>query len=387
MGSIHPSGSRRTVGIEEELFLVDPNTGLPVAAIEPILRRSDFADEHQQDPTTGSLLPMIEREAKAEQIELVSPPSDDMQRIEALVFAGRQLADEAAEEVGARAVALATSVLPVTSHAASDPRYHRMQERFGMTFREQLTCGLHVHVSVADDEEGVAVLDRIRPWLPVLHALSTNSPFWQGRDTDFGSFRYQAWGRWPTAGAYDHFGSARAYHQGVQDLVESGVLLDPGMIYFDARLSRNNPTVELRMADVCLDPSHVPTLAALVRALVDTAAEEWRTAQPIIPVPTAMLRAAMWTASRFGIEDDLVDLHLGRPVRARDAVAALLDHVSDALEANGDRDRVVTGLDTIFSDGTGARQQREAYARTRSLSAVVQDAIAISNRRAVGALV
>ena len=170
--------------------------------------------------------------------------------------------------------ALATSPLPVVPELTPSPRYHAMNERFGLTTTEQLTCGCHVHVGVADDEEGVAVLDRIRIWLPVLLAISANSPFWQGRDTGYASFRSQAWTRFPTAGATEIFGSAAAYHARAEALVASEVLLDHAMIYFDARLSHKYPTVEIRVADVCLHAEDSVVVAGLARALVETAARE-----------------------------------------------------------------------------------------------------------------
>ena len=132
-------------------------------------------------------------------------------------------------------------------------RYQWMEEQFGLTTQEQLTCGCHVHVSVASDDEGVAVVDRIQPWLPVLTALSGNSPYWQGNDTLYSSYRSRVWGRWPMSGPTAVFGSAERYHAQVDDMVTSGVVRDRGMIYFDARLSHRYPTVEIRVADVCLE--------------------------------------------------------------------------------------------------------------------------------------
>ena len=155
-----------------------------------------------------------------------------------------------------------------------------MVERFGLTTAEQLTCGCHVHVEVADDAEGVGVLDRIRVWLPPLLALSVNSPFWQGEDTGYASFRSQAWSRWPSAGPAPFWGSPAAYHREIDRMVSSGVLLDRHMAYFDARLSDRYPTVEVRVADVCLDLADTILIAGLVRALVETAAAEWAAGVP-----------------------------------------------------------------------------------------------------------
>jgi glutamate---cysteine ligase / carboxylate-amine ligase len=130
--------------------------------------------------------------------------------------------------------ALGTSPVAVEPELTDSSRYQKMADAFGLTAYEQLTCGCHVHVQISSPEEGIAVLDRIGPWLAILLALSANSPFWQGRDSAYASFRYQAWGRWPCAGPTGVFGSARAYQDTVRQMVRTGTVLDTGMIYFPA---------------------------------------------------------------------------------------------------------------------------------------------------------
>jgi YbdK family carboxylate-amine ligase len=137
--------------------------------------------------------------------------------------------------------------------------------RFGRTAAEQLTCGCHVHVAVTSDDEAVAAVDRLQPWLPVLLALTVNSPFWDGLDSGYGSFRSQVWGRWPSAGPTGPFGSAAEYHRFTEELLRTETVLDRGMLYFDARPSHHHPTVEVRVADVCRDPRDTLLLAALTR--------------------------------------------------------------------------------------------------------------------------
>ena len=147
--------------------------------------------------------------APAQQVE--TAPSRAVARRLAANCSGASAAADAAGQ-RRRGGRLATS--PVrSSRADRQPRYQQMAEAFGLTAQEQLTCGCHVHVAVASDEEGVAALDRIQPWLAPLLALSANSPFWHGTDSSYASFRYQAWGRWPCAGPTEWFGSARAYQQ------------------------------------------------------------------------------------------------------------------------------------------------------------------------------
>lgn len=164
----------------------------------------------------------------------------------------------------------------VTPHLVPDPRYRRIKEPFGLTVTEQLTNAFHVHVAITSRQEAVTVLDRIRAWLPALLALSAKSPFWHGTDTGYTSYRCQAWSRWPAAGPTERFGSPAGYARHRAALLATGVPVDAGMLYYDARVCEHHPTVEVRLTDFCLDPEHAAVLAALARALVETEARQWR---------------------------------------------------------------------------------------------------------------
>ena len=150
-------------------------------------------------------------------------------------------------------------------------RYQHIVSEFGDT--TTVVCGMHVHVSV-DDDEAVPVLDHLRPWLPVLAAISVNSPFNSGRDTGHASWRSHLWGGWPTAGPAEPFGDAAGYDAATQALIDSGAAMDKGMLYLDARPAESYPTVEIRVADVCTDVDDALLIAALTRALVATVAEQ-----------------------------------------------------------------------------------------------------------------
>lgn len=381
MGFGNGSATPRSIGVEEELLLVDARSWRPTAVVEWVLEASARMTGPIPLPAADAPPPThLTREAKQEQVEIVSSPSTTLEGVAGALATGRSLADRAAQSVGARAVALGTSLLPAATHVARGDRYAEMEQRFGLTMREQLTCGLHVHVAVADDEEGVAVLDRIRSWLPVLLALSSNSPIWKGRDSGYASYRHQAMGRWPSSGPTEIFGSAAAYHRAIDDMVASDVLLDGGMVYLDARLSERYPTVEIRVADACTELEHAVAIAGLARALVQTAADEWRRGSPPAPVSTTQLRLAMWTASRFGTGGNLLDPRLAMPIPAGSAIEMLLAHVGDALNAAGDLDRVSRAVDDILRAGTGADRQRLTLQRTERAAAVVADAAERTNR-------
>ena len=312
-------------------------------------------------------------EFKRQQLETDTAPRTDLADIESDLRRWRGVAAVAARHVGARVIAAGTSPDVVHPQVVRDARYEAMAERYGLIGREHLTCGCHVHVAVASDDEGVVALNGMRVWLPTLLAISANSPFWQGQESGYASFRTQVMGRWPTSGPSDLFASGADYRSTVRNLVATGVLRDEAMVYFDARLSARYPTLEVRVADVCQDVQDTLVLAALCRALVDTAVAEEAAGVPVDRVPTQMLRLAMWQASKDGLDGVLLDPHTCEARPAADVVAMLLEHVRAALDANGDLERVEARLAEICATGNGARRQRGVLARTRRLPDVVAD--------------
>ncbi|MBV8540619.1 MAG: glutamate--cysteine ligase [Pseudonocardiales bacterium] len=349
----------RSVGVEEELLLVDPDSGRALALSSAVLR--DVADGADQALTA---------ELMCQQIETNTRPCVKLDELAREVRRWRHAAGVAAEGRGARVAALATSPLPVDPVVSSLPRHRRIVDEFALTAQEQLTCGCHVHVQIESEAEGVAVLDRIRGWLPCLLALSANSPFWQGQDSGYASFRSQVWARWPAAGPTDLFGSAETYHATTRAMIETGTLLDVGMVYFDARLSSVHPTVEVRVADVCLVADDTVLLAALVRALVETAARSWRAGLPPAPLRTELLRLAGWRAGRSGLDGDLVG-PTGRPAPADQVIRNLMDHVRPVLEDHGELEVVEDLLITVLRRGSGAAAQRRIYRTSGRLTDVV----------------
>jgi glutamate---cysteine ligase / carboxylate-amine ligase len=361
--------SRRTVGVEEELLIVDPVTGVPRAVAGMLLRRAS-----QGAPVHGD----IEPELQQQQLEVATSPSSDLHDVGRQLREWRRHADALARQTGARIAALATSPLPVDPQTTIKPRYQQMVERFGLTSMEQLTCGCHVHVAIRDDDEGAIVIDRIQRWLPILLALSTNSPFWQGRDSGYASFRTQVWSRLPTAGPTERFGDAAGYQALVDRLLASGVLLDKGMIYFNARLSHHYPTVEIRVADICPRVDDAIMIAALARALVETAARDSDDCVELDHPHGEQLRLAHWQASRAGLDGPLLDPFSFTPDSADRVVGSFLDHVGPALDALGDNDLVTDGIARLRRFGTGATLQRAALDSGSNLPAVVRSLIDVT---------
>ena len=373
---IEPSDSsdaRRLFGVEEELLLVDASTLDPLPAGEQVMNLSGRTHPSGHEITA---------EFQQEQVEVICPPRLTFAEQLEAIRVGRALAAAGAAQVGGRVVALPSAPKLLRPHMVPKPRFQRIRERFGVTAVEQLTCGFHVHVHIHSRAEGVAVLDRIRVWLPTLLALSANSPYWSGADTGFASYRYQLWSRWPTSGPTDLFGSVEAYDRLRAGLLATEVPLDIGMIYFDARASAKHPTVEVRIADVCLEAEHATVIATLIRALVETSAREWAAGIEPDPVSATLLRAWSWWASYHGVEGDLIHPATGVPSPAQEVVAALVDHVRPVLAEYGEESAVVTGVTRILQGQSGVRRQREAYSSRGRLYDVVADALVATHHDA-----
>jgi glutamate---cysteine ligase / carboxylate-amine ligase len=350
------------MGVEEELLLVDPDDGRPLGLAPAVLPAAHDLDG----------------EMRAEQVETGSVPHDDADALAADLRRRRVDAARAARTSGAGVAALATSPVTPGPAASVDGRYGRIQDRFGPIATAQLTNGQHVHVEIASREEGVGVLDRIGEWLPVLRAVSANSPFWRGEDTGYASYRSLVWARMPSSGPSRVFGSVEAYDDAVAAMVATDTIVDDGMVYFDARLAAHFPTVEVRVTDVSLTVDDAVAIALLARALVTTAATAWAAGEPPTAAPVEALRLAHWRAARAGcVASDgetgvLVHPVTGRPVPAHEAVAALLEHVDGAL--GDDRATVEAGVARILDGTTGAAAQRAAFA-SGGLVGVVRSAL------------
>lgn len=369
----------RAVGLEEELLLVDPRTREVVPAAQQVLKRfREHGRGREAARTEGrAATDDVDQELFRHQLETRTDPTRDLADAHDQLVRARRTAGEAARATGLATAACGMVPLGGEQSAVSpNDRYRAMVDAYGDVARDGGTCGMHVHVDIHSEEEGVAVLDRIAPWLPVLLAISANSPFANGRDTGYASWRAQVWQRWPSAGPTEQFGSVEGYRDTCRMLLDTGAARDEAMLYFDARLSVGQPTVEIRVCDTCTDPTEAVLVAGLARGLVETAARSDRASGAEAPRWRAeALRAAHWRASRFGLADALV--HPGeRALRpAGEVLAALSRHVADAVAEAGDTDLVAAGLERAVR-ASGAARQRAAYERSGDVAGVVDDLVA-----------
>jgi glutamate---cysteine ligase / carboxylate-amine ligase len=348
--------SLRKIGVEEELMLVDPATHRLTAVSERAVRANE---EHTE----------VAHELFLQQIETSTPPVEKVDELLQGIVDGRRAVGQAAAAAGARAVAMPLPVLAENGPAITPKdRYRRIQEEYGELARQALVCGMHVHVDVREDE-AVPVVDGIRPWLPMLLALSANSPYWQGRDTAHASWRSQVWKSWPAATTAQPYGDAETYRQVGRTMLAWGAGLDEGMLYFDVRLAASYPTVEIRIADVCTEVDDAALVAVLARALVSTAAR----ASEVPTWRADLLHVATWRAARWGLSADLVHPLEHRLVPPRVLFEATVQHAREALEETGDLDFVTDAFERLVARGGGATRQRRVHESRGDLRAVVED--------------
>lgn len=355
-----------TLGVEEEYHLVDATTYALADAPQVVDAARQLLGEGAQGEISTS------------QLEVVTPVSTSLAEVRAHLVRLRRGADQAAQQHGCRILAAGTH--PTASwreqRMTPEPRYAKILARLGHLARQQLIAGQHVHVSVPDPETAVQVLDRLRPDLPVLLALSGSSPFWEGADTLYASYRTIWFGRFPVTGSQEVLRTRRAYDALVADLVASGVVDDASHLYWDARASTKYPTVEVRIADTCPRLDDAVLQAGLARSLVRVAAAEADAGASFAEPRPELVRAARWAAARHGLEGRLVDLRAVQRRPAADVVRDLLARLRDDLEDAGEWDEVCGLAEQALARGTSAAEQRRTAEQTGDLRAVSRQLVA-----------
>ena len=340
-----------TIGVEEEFFLLWQDG--TIADIAPVL--------------LGAVGPDVRAGAEFArcQIETTTGVCADLAAVGRELSVARRVLTEAAADQGARLVAVGTPPVdaPGAADLTDDDRYRRLLVTVPGPTGEEITCAGQVHVAVASRDLGTAVLARLRPWLPILLALTGNSPLWRGRDTGWSSHRFVVQRHWPSFGPPPSCADAAAYDARVDQLIAVRAALDERGIYFWARLSPRYPTIEIRIADACLTVPDAVLLAGLCRAAVMTAVADEQAGLPVPAATDQLLVAAAYSAARRGMSAAVVHPWRNGWVPAAEAHRELMARFTPALEASGDRHLVEGLLTARLGHGSGADRQRAAWRR------------------------
>jgi carboxylate-amine ligase len=351
-----------TVGVEEEYQIVHPATRALRSRAQRILTKAQAAVGNEVQP-----------ELYLSQIEIGTPICRTLTDVRGELMRLRREVITAAEREGSRIAAAGTHPFSHWDEQKLTPkdRYVGIAKDYKQLAREQLIYGCHVHVGIRDRERAIEVMNRARPWLAVLLALSANSPFWLGVDTGYESFRTEIWRRWPMAGTPQVFASRAEYDRLVATLVATGSVSDATKIYWDVRPSARFETLEFRVTDVCLTVDEAVMTAGLARALARSCYEDAERGVEIQHARPEILRAAKWRAARYGLSSDLIDPQEGRAAPAREMVEKFLAYLRASLEEHGEWEEISSLVRETLDKGTGAARQRAAYERSGNLEGVV----------------
>ncbi len=352
-----------TIGVEEEYQIIDPHTRELCGKAEPII---NYARKNLEPE-------VIQAELYRSQVEIATTICHSLADVTQELSRCRQEVIDAASKSGQAIAAAGTHPFSDWREQTITPKehYRNLEADFKQIVRELIIFGNHVHIGLKDRSLALQVINRARIWLPVLLALSANSPFWLGRETGYVSYRTQMWTRLPLTGQPQVFTDYQEYQDLVDDLISSGVIDSPTTIYWDIRLSDKFPTIEFRVTDICLSVEEAVTITGLIRALVYTCYQEVVNDDPFIKVRPELLKAAHWSAARYGLTGNLIDLENKRAIPAKDLVNKFLAYLRLGLEHFNDWDTISTSVQKILEEGNGAQRQLAVYQQTGSLSDVV----------------
>ena len=350
-----------TLGVEEEYMVVDPRTRELASHDQKIvelaaraLKDQVKAEMHQAVVEVGSTICHNSEEARAELIKLRR-------------FVG-EIADSLSLKIGA------SGTHPFSHWSKQlitpNPRYDAIVNEMQEAARSNLIFGLHVHVGVADKNLAIHLMNTVRYFLPHVYALSCNSPFWEGRNTGFKSFRTKVFDKFPRTGIPDDFANWDDFENYVNLLIKTGCIDNAKKIWWDVRVHPFFDTIEFRICDVpmCVDESIA--ISALFQALVAKLYKLRNQNMTFIQYNRALINENKWRASRYGLDGKLIDFGKEQEVNTRELIYELLDFVDDVVDDLGSRESLKT-VENMLRNGTGADRQLRVFQQTNSLEKVV----------------
>src|SRR5437868_1645365 len=351
-----------TVGVEEEVQIVDPHTWELRSHVSELLASSAsvFGDS-------------IKREMHQSIVEVGTKICANVEELAEEIIRNRRGLADAAERTGLRIAAAGTHPFSNWMDQVISPgeRYENIVEELQQLARSLLIFGLHVHVAVPDRSTMIELMNEARYFLPHLLALSTSSPFWMGRDTGLKSFRTTVFRRFPRTGIPDQLNSWAQYEEYVQLLIDLHSIDSHKKLWWDIRPQPTFGTVEFRICDVPTAPRASIAIAALAQAIIVKLHRLRERNLGFRQYHRALIEENKWRAARWGIDGKMIDFGKRVEVPFRELVIELLAFVDDVVDDLGSR-REVEYVKRILSDGTSAERQVQVYRETGDLRAVVQ---------------
>jgi glutamate---cysteine ligase / carboxylate-amine ligase len=359
MGSINYK--HFTLGVEEEYMVIDPHT-------------RELKSHEQKIVHEGQKI--IKDKVKAEMhqavVEVGTDICKDVDEAYQDVALLRKTISGIADSLGLWVGASGTHPFShwenqlITDHV----RYNEIVNELQEAARSNLIFGLHVHVGMETREMANHIANSTRYFLPHIYALSTNSPFWEGRKTGYKSFRTKVFDKFPRTGIPEAFESIEAYDNYVKMLIKTNCIDNAKKIWWDLRVHPFFNTVEFRICDVPMTVQETICIAALFQAICAKIYKLRMSNLNFIQYSRALINENKWRASRYGIDGRMIDFGKEEETNTRALIYELLEFVNDVVPELGSR-HAIDYLNTILQNGTGADRQLKVYEQTSSLTNVV----------------
>lgn len=252
-----------------------------------------------------------------------------------------------------------------------DPRYDQLIAEMKDVARSNLIFGMHVHVCIPSREEGLQIMNVARYFLPHLYALSTNSPFWEGRETGFKSFRSKVFDKFPRTGIPPYFSTVAEYDKFVEVLVKTNCIDNGKKIWWDIRLHPTYPTVEFRICDMMMTVDEVTCVAAIMQCIIAKLSKLHQKNQSFRSYRRILINENKWRAARWGIEAKLIDFGKEEEVAYETLINELLEFIDDVVDELGCRNEV-NYVYQMLQQGSGADRQLKVFEETKDLKEVMK---------------
>jgi glutamate---cysteine ligase / carboxylate-amine ligase len=354
-----------TVGVEEELMIVDAETHDLVNAVEQLL----------EDPPVG----MVKPELMESVLEIATDPCRDVAHAGDQLLTLRRHTNDIASRRGLAIASAGTHPLGLweKQRIVGRPRYRALIDELAFVARQELVFGMHVHVGIDDPDTAIAVANGLREYVPLLLGLAANSPFWRGEETGLQSTRMPVFKAFPRVGIPPYYADWADYSARVRRMVDAGMIGDYTYLWWDVRPHPRLGTVEIRAMDGQTRLEHTIALTALVQCLVRSLALAHTAGAAPIDHPHEVLEANKWLAARYGTDARILDVSTNAVARIEDLTRGLLDRLgphADDLGCSAE----LTGVRDLLDFGNGAHRQLIAYRANRDLREMLAEIVAAS---------
>ncbi len=350
-----------TLGVEEEYMVIDPHT-----------RELTSHDQKIVELASQVIHDNVKAEMHQAVVEVGTGICKDIVQAYDEIRTLRKVVSEVAGSLNLRIGASGTHPFSHWSKQliTPNPRYDEIVQEMQEAARSNLIFGLHVHVGISDKNMAIHIMNTVRYFLPHIYALSCNSPFWEGRNTGFKSFRTKVFDKFPRTGIPDRFDSWDDFKNYVNLLIKTNCIDNAKKIWWDVRVHPFFDTIEFRICDVPMRVDETIAITALFQALVVKLYKLRLQNMSFIMYTRTLINENKWRASRYGLDGRLIDFGKQAEFDTRVLILELLDFVDDVVDELGSR-KAINYVHTILQRGTGADRQLAVFQQTLSLEKVV----------------